>query len=97
MLRQELQAAPQPGRQLQRQELAVLPALPVHAGGQQVPRRTVRHLRAGVTLHGGVVRVSPERPHVRRHGLPGEGAVQEGEVHRVLRDAGAAELHVRHQ
>ncbi len=48
-------------------------------------------------MHGDAGRVPCQSAHARRHPVCGEGRVQGGTVRSLLRDAGAAVVHVRHR
>jgi len=94
MLRQELQAAPEPRSHVQRQEFTVLPELSVHGLRNEVPRGAVRHLRAGGSLYRRPRRVPQIAGHGGRNHLPGAGSVPEWQMRAVLRDPGSPKLHV---
>lgn len=76
------------------QELTVLPELQVHVSGSALPRGTVCHMRARVSLHRVVSRVSPVAAHEWWHQLSWARPVSWRQVCPLLRDSGHAKLHV---
>jgi len=68
--------------------------LPVHGVGNTMSRGAVRDVRAGLSVHGHVARLSALAAHVGRHAVPGAWTVPPRQVRALLRDHEPPELHV---
>ncbi|XP_047532357.1 ADAM 17-like protease isoform X2 [Vanessa atalanta] len=97
VLRQELQAEEEPGSRLQRQELPVLRGLRVRRARRRVPRGRALRLRGAGHLHRRLRRLPQGAGHRGRARVRGARALPQRLVRAVLRDAGPAQLHVRHR